>query len=579
MLKEYYRYIREYWQIAELNRWYFALNFIACLLFRAFAVALPFIAGVIVDALTAKNSAETYHFIIIYFVIYLCYRGAIYFSWRAYSWNANYSYRQMHKKIFAKLTNIDDSFTRKIKKGRFMNTVNDDLISVGDMSDELSEFATTLLQVVVVLVIVGIYNPLFTILIIVSLILYISARNYADRKMNHYWYKTRKEEDEYSNFISQVATGLQEVKTFNMLPKLKHKLRVINYRYNKHYERQRHYVSLRDTDVNFLYYLFQAILYVLLAALFFNGQIELGVVVMIVAYHESIINHASDFIDAAKEIRLANASVKRLGDILRYRPEENYEFGRTSIEHLDGKIEFKKVSLKINNKPILRDLSFKIKPHETVAIVGFPGAGKTMLINLMLRLRRPTSGKILLDDIEIGEFSKEIYTSSVAVANQAPFIFNTTIRNNLDFVDTDIKAQIKACKTAGVHDFIQSLPQGYNTVLRENAANVSGGQKQMISIARTILTDAEILLLDDITTSLDPDTATFIPQLIKNLKKDHTVIMVTRKPDLMALADKVIVLNRGKIEAIGTPRSLFDKSKTYRALQFASSDLGRRKDA
>ena len=194
-----------------------------------------------------------------------------------------------------------------------------------------------------------------------------------------------------------------------------------------------------------------------------------------------------------------------------------------------------------------------------------------MLFNLLLRLKRPTKGKIYLDDINIEDFSKEIYTSSVAVANQTPFIFNTSIRNNLDFVDTDIKKQIEACKIAGIHKFIETLPQGYNTILRENASNVSGGQKQMISIARTVLTDAEIILLDDVTTSLDPDTAKLVPALLKRLEKDRTVLMITKKPELMQVADRIVVLNNGSIEAIGTHKKLMKTSKTYRDLQVHSS--------
>ena len=225
------------------------------------------------------------------------------------------------------------------------------------------------------------------------------------------------------------------------------------------------------------------------------------------------------------------------------------------------------MSLSINKQKILKDLNFKIRPHEFVAIVGHPGAGKTKLFDLILRLYPPTKGKITLDNININEFSREVFTSNVAVANQAPFIFNTTIRKNLSFVDPNIKHQIEACKKAGIHNFIETLPMGYNTILRENAGNISGGQRQMISIARTILTDAEILLLDDVTTSLDPDTAKLVPRLIEKIKNNRTIIMITKKPDLMKTADRIIVLDKGKISDIGTHEKLLERSSVYRSLQ------------
>lgn len=572
MLKEFRQYLREYWKIAELNRWLFVLNIFTALFYKTFAIIMPFVASLIIKYLTEQNAEMSYHYVFVFFLVYVGYRLAIYIDKRAYSLNVNYSYLHMHDNIFNKLVNVDSKFTDEIKKGEFMNTINADLISIGEMGDELSELIATIIQIIAVIVIVGYYNIIFAALIIVSVIIYVFIRNRADKKMNFYWFKTRHEEDNYSSLIGQMATGLNEVKSFNMLPKLHQKLNRIQSRYSKYYKLQREQIAIRDNDVNFSYYAFQTLLYILLLVAFINGKIELSVLILIVSYHTTTINYTTSLINATNKIRLTSASVMRIQKILDYRPKDEFKFGRVSIEDLDGKIEFKNISLRADKKNILSNISFKVKPHEFIVITGFPGAGKTSLFNLLLRLRQPTHGEILLDDININDFTKEIYTSSVAVANQAPFIFNTSIRNNLDFINKDIKAQIKACKTAGIHDFIETLPQGYNTILRENASNVSGGQRQMISIARTILTDAEILLLDDVTTSLDVKTTAKIPALVNRLKKNHTVIMITKNPELMAIADRVIVLDKGKIEAIGDARSLFDKSKTYRALQFVSPE-------
>ncbi len=572
MFKELYQYLKEYWCIAEFSRWLFLLNFLTALIYKALAVVRPFVAALIIQALTEKNAEMAYHYVLVFFLVYLGYRLAKYLDKRAYSWNVSYSYLKMQDKIFKKLVNVDSNFTREVKKGEFMNTVNADLVSIGEMGDDLSEMLATTIQVIAVIVIVGVYNWIFAILVMISLAIYVFFRNQADRKMNFYWYKTRREEDNYSSFIGQVATGLNEVKTFNLLPKLIKKLNRIQSRYDKYYKKQREQITIRDNDVNFSYYAFQVLLYIILVMMFAAGQMELSILILIVSYHTTVINYASDLLNATNKIRLSNASVKRIDHILNYQAKDEFNFGRTSIENLEGEIEFKNISLKIGRKSILSNVSFKVEPHEVVAITGFPGAGKTMLFNLLLRLKQPTRGEILLDDININDFTKEIYTSSVAVANQAPFIFNTSIRNNLNFVNTDIKAQIKACKTVGIHDFIESLPQGYNTVLRENAVNVSGGQKQMIAIARTILTDAEILLLDDVTNALDAKMLAKIPKLIEKLRKNHTVMIISKNPEILALADRVIVLDKGKIEAVGTPKNIFDKSKTYRALQFISPD-------
>lgn len=574
MIKEFRRYIREYWAIAELSPALFAVNLFTAFLYKALAIATPFFAAMIIKSLTDQNPTETYQNIAIFAAVVIGHRLAYYLNWRAYSWNVNYSYRHIHDKIFNKLTTVGEDFPRKIEKGAFMNTINNDVIAIGEMADELAEFFTTPFQVVVIFIIVANYGWVYPVIFFISCFIYHYVKNQADRNYNFYWQKTRREDDHYSTFLSQVANGLQEVKTFHMLPKLHQKLARIQTRYNKLYKKQRAEKTLRDNDSEFIRYGFQAILYLVLIIAMMNGQVALDILILIVSYHDSIILYLDDFNDACMDIRLDHASVLHVKAILDYHPEKEFVFGNVSIDELEGHIVFDKVSLKINHKQILKNINLDIKPRETVAIVGFPGSGKTMLFNLLLRLKRPTRGKIYLDDINIEDFSKEIYTSSVAVANQTPFIFNTSIRNNLDFVNTDIKKQIEACKIAGIHNFIETLPQGYNTILRENASNVSGGQKQMISIARTVLTDAEIILLDDITTSLDPDTAKLVPALLKRLEKDRTVLMITKKPELMQVADRIVVLNNGSIEAVGTHNKLMKTSKTYRELQIHSSVKG-----
>lgn len=570
MVKEYWRFIREYWAIADLNSFYFFLSLITAIVYKALAIAQPFVAAMIIKSLSEQNAEETYLNIAIFIVVYFCYRLALYLNWRAYSWNVNYSYRCLHDQIFQTLIGVDQDFTRKINKGFFMNTINTDLVAISEMADELAEFFTTPFQILAIIIIVSEYGWIYPVIYIVSCVIYYAIRNQADKGYNLFWQKTRNEDDHYSNLLSQVIAGLQEVKTFNMLPKLRQRLHKIHSYYDKFYKGQRTEITIRDSDCDFIYYAFQVILYLILIVAFVRGDIAIDILVLIISYHESATNYLDNFTDACIDIRLANASVHHIRTILNYHPEEEFEFGNRSVEQLSGHIKFKNVSLTIDKKPILRNINLDIKPHETIAIVGFPGAGKTMLFNLLLRLKRPTKGQIYLDDININELSKEIYTSSVAVANQSPFIFNTSIRHNLDFVDTNPKRQIEACKIAGIHHFIRSLPQGYDTILRENAANVSGGQKQMISIARAILTDAEIILLDDVTTSLDPDTAKLVPALLKRLEKTRTVLMITKKPELMRLANRIVVLSNGKIEAIGTHSKLMKTSETYRALQLTS---------
>ena len=146
-------------------------------------------------------------------------------------------------------------------------------------------------------------------------------------------------------------------------------------------------------------------------------------------------------------------------------------------------------------------------------------------------------------------------------------MFDMSIRENLNLVDSNKKRQIEACEKVGIHDFIMSLPNGYNTVIGEDGSKISGGQKQLLSLARALLSSAEILLLDEVTSALDPKTTKKIIKLLKELKNDYTFIVVTHNRDLMASSDRIIVLKEGKVDSIGTHEELLVTSKTYQTIQ------------
>lgn len=570
MFREYYKFIKEYLKLAELKPKYIVINVLSAFFYKGFSLLLPLIASLIIKYLTLNDAKMTYSFLIIFLIVYILYNLALYVNYKIYSFNVNYCYDKMTKKILNKLIGVDNNFTRYISKGRIMNSINSDIIDIGDMNDEISELLIGFIQIIAVLIIVACYNIYLSLILIAFSITYIIIRNKADRKLNYYHYKVQVQDDKYSTLLTQITSGLQEIKTFNMLTKLLQKLKNIQNIFCKYYSIKRHYCTVRDNDVKLINYVFRYFLYLCLIYLMANGKADVSVLVLMTSYHEYLINYIDLFISSTSTIREVNTAVNRVNDILEYN-SHNVKVGNLDTKDIYGMLEFKDVSLKIKNKEVLHNINLKVDHNEVLAIVGEAGSGKTMLLNLILRLFEPTSGKILLDNTDIFDFSNDTYSSLISIVNQKPFIFNMSIRKNLDFVDKDIKNQIEACKKAGINDFIETLPDGYNTILRENGSNISGGQKQMISIARTILSKSEVILLDDITTSLDPDTAKLVPKLINELKKDHTIIMVTKKPDLMKMADRIVVCDNGNISAVGTHKQLLEQSELYRMLQSRKS--------
>ena len=289
----------------------------------------------------------------------------------------------------------------------------------------------------------------------------------------------------------------------------------------------------------------------------FNATIDL--VILIIGYYDQLIENLTELVGSYREIKEYHVSVKRVNEALTYEDDLSNLFGKYENDEIYGSIVFKNVSYKYNSKYILDNISLEIKPNTLNVIIGPSGSGKTTLFDLLLRFYPINGGEIFLDGVNIYEYSDSIYASNITLVKQNPFIYNMSIRDNLRLVNGNKKRQEEVIKEVGLHEFIMSLPKGYSTILTQNATNISGGQKQLLSIARSLLTDAEILLMDDVTASLDPKTTNQIIELLVRLKEDHTILVITNREDLINQADKIIYMNNGKAKSYKSLDDLKEK--------------------
>ena len=565
MIKEYYHFIRDYFKLAQMNKKYFVMMLITAFLYKGANLLIPLGASLIIKYITLKDYPMTYLSLGFLALSYFFYRLFYFVNHKYYGKNNHYCYVHLQQKIFEKVSMMDDSFTKHVNKGKLLNSVNGDVMNIGDMCDRVSELIMSILELLVLIVIIINCNFLIAVLFIIFTILYIFIRNYTDRKVDVYYRKQRSNVDKYRVLFSQVTKGSSEVKSFGIIEPLEDKLKKINKDWSRAYNTKRKYAVIRDNDVNFLTYGFKILIYFLCLILLVKGNITVDVVVLIIGYFDSLFVSLRKLITTTSAIREVNVCVNRVQSILNYEPH-SIPIGEYFNDVIEGVVKFDHVYFSYDNKTTLKDITFTALPHKITTIVGHTGSGKTTIFNLLLRSYKPDCGDITIDGKDIYSYAKEVYKSNVSIVNQRPFVFNLSIKQNFDLVDKDRSRQIEMCKRVGIHDFIMSLPKGYDTVLREDAKNISGGQKQLISIARTLLTDSEVLLFDEVTSSLDPDTALKVEDVLQDLKKDHTIIVITHKKELMKKSDYLIVLNEGKLVGMGSHKDLIKTNKYYEEL-------------
>jgi len=279
----------------------------------------------------------------------------------------------------------------------------------------------------------------------------------------------------------------------------------------------------------------------------------------------------------AGQISAANASAKRIMNVLDSEPKIQDKPNAVVLNDMKGRVEFQDVTFSYlgdGGDPVLCDISFKVEPGEKVGILGATGSGKSSLVYLIPRFYEATSGKVTIDGIDVKDIQIESLRKHIGIVLQETVLFSGTIRDNIRYGRPDATEEevIEAAKVAQAHDFIMSLPNGYDTIVGQRGKNLSGGQKQRIAIARALLVKPKILILDDSTSAVDIETEIKIEQALEKRMKDSTTFVIAQRISTVLKADKILVLDGGRIVAEGNHRELIETSPIYREIY--QSQLG-----
>lgn len=411
-------------------------------------------------------------------------------------------------------------------------------------------------------------DPILTLLSLIPMVILLISSIIIGRYMTSKWDKRQEAFSRLSDFSQESFAGISVIKAFVKEGKELLAFKALN---KENEDRNVEYTKLSTLLRISVTLLVESVVCVILGYggyLVYKGDFNAGQLVEFIGYFTSIVWPIMAVTELIEMGSKGKASLARIGKLLDAKPDVVDSGDVLEIQELKGNIEFRDLTFRYpgGEYDVLENASFQINAGENVGIIGRTGAGKTTLVDLILRTYNVPDGKILLDGYDINKLPIRTVRKNAAYVPQDNFLFSDTIENNISFASDvgDHEDVVRAAMLSDVHDNISEFSEGYNTILGERGVTVSGGQKQRISIARALMKNAPILILDDSVSAVDVKTEKAILQNLREIRKGKTTILIAHRVTTIENMDKIIFIDDGKILAVGTHRELYESCEAYR---------------
>ncbi|MCU9595620.1 ABC transporter ATP-binding protein/permease [Caldibacillus thermolactis] len=473
----------------------------------------------------------------------------------------------MRTRLFSHLQQLPVSFFDNRQHGEIMSRLTNDMDNVSStLNSSVIQIFSSVLTLSGTIIFMVWLSPLLTMITLTIVPLLYIGMKWITKRTSKYFKEQQKHLGQLNGFIEETISSQKIIKSYSQ------EQFVLDEFFKKSNELKKAGFWAQSISgfipklMNMLNNLSFSLIVFLGGLLALNDSVTVGLIVTFTEYARQFTRPLHDLANQYNQLLSAVAGAERVYQILDEDKEEIDELKAERIEHLNGNVEFQNVSFSYGREEnTIKNISFSVKTGQTVALVGPTGAGKSTIINLLMRLYEPHEGAIYIDGINIQKITRESLRSFYGFVLQEVFLFEDTIRENirfgqLDASDEEVEA---AAKKANAHSFIMKLPNGYDTKLTEDGAGISQGQKQLISIARAILRNPTILILDEATSNIDTVTEIQIQEALQCLMKNRTTFVIAHRLNTIQNADQILVIHDGEIIERGNHESLLKKNGIY----------------
>ena len=544
------------------------------------ALAGPYVSGLAIDAMELGKGHVDFSSVWVYavwmVVLYAISAGLSYALTRLMIVISRRVVNTMRREVFNKLTELPVGYFDTNQTGDILSRISYDIDTINtSLSNDLVQVFASVVTVVGALAMMLSISPVLVLVFVVTVPLSFFLTKKITGFTRPLFRKRSAKLGELNGFVEEMISGQKTLRAYSQEENTIRKLDAQNESTVQAYYEADYYGSMVGPSVNFVNNLSLSLVSFFGAVLFLRGAISIGNISSFVLYSRKFSGPINEVANIIGELQSAFSAAERVFRLLDEEPEPADSPDAVDLKAVDGEVSLEHVNFGYTpDRQIIKDLSLQVPKGALIAIVGPTGAGKTTIINLLMRFYDVDSGEIRLDGRPVHNMTRRSLRLNYSMVLQDTWLFSGTVFENIAYgSETATREDVeRVCRACGIHDYIMTLPEGYDTVLDDDGSNISKGQKQLMTIARAMLLDASLLILDEATSNVDTRTELRIQQAMRALMADKTCFVIAHRLSTIRSADMILVVRDGEIVERGTHDSLMESDTFYKQLydaQFA----------